>query len=44
MAVETYLGWTLMGKGPQNGIANANLAVMVTSLYIKDIEISDLRG
>ena len=42
VAVETYLGWTLMGKAQQNGIVNANLAVTVTSLFIKDIEISDL--
>jgi len=41
VAVETCLGWTLVGKAPQNGIANANLAVMVTSLFIKDFEISD---
>jgi hypothetical protein len=33
-----------MGKAPQNETVNSNLAVMVTSLFIKDIEISDLWG
>jgi hypothetical protein len=42
VAVETYLGWTLMGKAPQNGAVNSNLAVTVTSLFIKVFEISDI--
>jgi hypothetical protein len=44
VAVETYLGWTLMGKAPQNETVKSNLALMLTSLFIKDIEISDLWG
>ena len=44
MAVETYLGWTLMGKAPQNGTVNSKLAVMVTSLFVEDVQISDLWG
>ena len=27
-------GWTLMGKAPQNGAVNSNLAITVTSLFI----------
>jgi hypothetical protein len=42
VAVETYLGWTLMGKVSQNGTVNSNLAVMVTSLFIKSINTPDL--
>jgi hypothetical protein len=31
-----------MGKAPQNGAVNSNLAISVTSLFIKEAEISDL--
>ena len=44
VATETYLGWTLMGKAPQNGTVDSNLAMMVTSLFIEDVQISDLWG
>jgi hypothetical protein len=42
VAVERYLGLTLMGKAPQNGAVNSNLAITVTSLFIKEAEISYL--
>jgi hypothetical protein len=42
VAVETYLGWTLMGKVPRDGAVNSNLAITVTSLFIKEAEIADL--
>jgi hypothetical protein len=44
LIIETYPGWTLMGKAPQNGTFDSNLAMMVTSLFIEDVQISDLWG
>jgi hypothetical protein len=41
VAVETYLGRTLMGKTSQNETVNAGMAVIVTSLLLKRTEISD---
>ena len=42
LTIETYPGWTLMGKAPQNGTFDSNLAMMVTSLFIENVQISDL--
>ena len=44
-AVETYLGWTLMGKVPTKApLVNerVNLAVSAISMYAKNAEIKDL--
>ena len=42
MAIETYLGWTLMGKVPQSGTVNPTLAITVTGLFLKEADVSDL--
>ncbi|GBO35440.1 hypothetical protein AVEN_98825-1, partial [Araneus ventricosus] len=42
VAVETHLGWTLMGKVPQVSTERVNLAMTVTSLFVKEAEIADL--
>ncbi|GBO33587.1 hypothetical protein AVEN_230190-1 [Araneus ventricosus] len=42
VAVETHLGWTLMGKVPQVNTERVNLAMTVTSLLVKEAEIADL--
>ncbi|GBM17055.1 hypothetical protein AVEN_133321-1 [Araneus ventricosus] len=43
VAVETHLGCTLMGKIPQINTERVNLAaVTVTSLFVKEAEISDI--
>ncbi|GBL72249.1 hypothetical protein AVEN_115216-1 [Araneus ventricosus] len=42
VAVETHLGWTLMGKVPQVNTESVNLAMTVTSLFVKESEIVDL--
>ena len=44
-AVETYLGWTLMGKVPTKATVineRVNLAVSAISMYAKNAEIKDL--
>lgn len=41
VAVETYLGWTLLGKVPQQK-DDSSSAVLVTSLFVKEANISDL--
>ncbi|GBN09255.1 hypothetical protein AVEN_18573-1 [Araneus ventricosus] len=42
VAVETHLGWTLMEKVPQVKTERVNLAMTVTSLFIKEAEIADV--
>ncbi|GBN50017.1 hypothetical protein AVEN_95574-1 [Araneus ventricosus] len=42
IAVETLLGWTLMGKVPEVNTERVNLAMTVTSLFAKEAEIADL--
>ncbi|GBL72837.1 hypothetical protein AVEN_39305-1 [Araneus ventricosus] len=42
VAVETHLGWTLMGNVPQVSTERVNLAMTVTSLFVKEAEIADL--
>lgn len=42
VAVETYLGWTLMGKVPQEQTSEENLAMTVLSLFVNESEISNL--
>ncbi|GBL76207.1 hypothetical protein AVEN_234479-1 [Araneus ventricosus] len=42
VAVETHLGWTLMGRVPRVNTERVNLAMTVTSLFVKGAEISDL--
>ncbi|GFW48671.1 DUF1758 domain-containing protein [Trichonephila clavipes] len=42
VAVETYLGWTLMVKVPQEEPSEENLAMEVLSLFVKEAEISNL--
>ncbi|GBO14256.1 hypothetical protein AVEN_177158-1 [Araneus ventricosus] len=42
VAVETHLGWTLMGKVPQVSTERVNLAMTVTSLFVNEAEIADL--
>ncbi|GBM83170.1 hypothetical protein AVEN_43667-1 [Araneus ventricosus] len=42
VVVETHLGWTLMGKVPQVNTERVNLAMTVTSLFVKEAEIADL--
>ncbi|XP_054713062.1 uncharacterized protein LOC129222571 [Uloborus diversus] len=41
VAIETFLGWTLLGKSPEIE-RNTNTAMLVTSLFIKEADISDL--
>ncbi|GBM20228.1 hypothetical protein AVEN_216649-1 [Araneus ventricosus] len=41
VAVETHLGWTLMGKVPKVNTERINLAMTVT-LFVKEAEIADL--
>ncbi|XP_044744753.1 uncharacterized protein LOC123306696 [Coccinella septempunctata] len=43
-AVETHLGWTLMGKMPpkENAENKENLAVLSISMLTKDVDIKDL--
>ena len=42
VALETLLGCTLMGKMPQKSTSEENLALAITSLFVKEAEISDL--
>ncbi|GBN96939.1 hypothetical protein AVEN_232744-1 [Araneus ventricosus] len=42
VAVETHLGWILMVKVPQVSTVRVNLAMTVTSLFVKEAEIADL--
>lgn len=42
VAMETHLGWTLMGKVPGESQCENLLASVVTSLFIKEADISDL--
>ncbi|GFX76877.1 uncharacterized protein TNCV_3279121 [Trichonephila clavipes] len=42
VAVETYLGWTLMGKVPQEEPSEENLAMTVLSLFVNEAEIFNL--
>lgn len=42
VAMETLFGWTLMGKVPQESSSKENLALSVTSMFVKEAEISDL--
>ncbi|GBM61401.1 hypothetical protein AVEN_70763-1 [Araneus ventricosus] len=42
VAVETLLGWTLVGKVPQVNTERVNLAMAATSLFVKEAEIADL--
>lgn len=41
-AIETRLGWTLIGKRRQEKTSNIDTALVVTSLLIKEIDISEL--
>ncbi|GBM54412.1 hypothetical protein AVEN_83014-1 [Araneus ventricosus] len=41
VAVETHLGWILMGKVLQVNTERVNLAMTVASLFVKEAEISD---
>ena len=41
VALETLLGWTLLGKVPDSEVASSN-AMMVTSLLVKEMDISDM--
>ena len=43
VALETLLGCTLMGKMPQKSTSEENLALAITSLFVKEAEISDLQ-
>ncbi|GBL89481.1 hypothetical protein AVEN_87825-1 [Araneus ventricosus] len=42
VAVETHLGWALMGKVPQVNTERVKLAMIVTSLFVNKTEIADL--
>ena len=42
VATETNLGWTLMGKVPQQGPGKESLAMSVISLFVKEAEMADL--
>ncbi|GBL98576.1 hypothetical protein AVEN_19648-1 [Araneus ventricosus] len=42
VAVETHLGWTLMRKVTQVNTERVNLAMIATSLFVKEAEIADL--
>ncbi|GFT56752.1 uncharacterized protein TNCV_1268661 [Trichonephila clavipes] len=42
VAVETYLGWTLMGEVPQEEPSEESLAMTVLSLYVNEAGISNL--
>ncbi|GFW71991.1 DUF1758 domain-containing protein [Trichonephila clavipes] len=42
VAVETYLGWTLISKVPQEVPSEENLAMTVLSLFVSEAEISNL--
>ncbi|XP_051157994.1 uncharacterized protein LOC127279597 [Leptopilina boulardi] len=42
VAVETVLGWTLMGEVPQNDIERENPILLATTLFVKNDNISDL--
>lgn len=37
-ALEIQLGWTLMGKVPQDNVSKENLALSVTSMFMKEAE------
>ncbi|GBM45479.1 hypothetical protein AVEN_210215-1 [Araneus ventricosus] len=39
VVVETLLGWTLMGKVPQVNTERVNLAMTVTSLFVKEADL-----
>lgn len=41
-AIETRLGWTLIGKRRQEEISNVDTALVVTSLLIKEVDVSQL--
>ncbi|GIY64948.1 uncharacterized protein CDAR_119701 [Caerostris darwini] len=41
VAIETYLGWTLFSKVPQEE-NDSSSAMVVTSLFVKEANISDL--
>ncbi|GBM56305.1 hypothetical protein AVEN_125058-1 [Araneus ventricosus] len=43
ISVETHLVWTLMGKVQQVNSERVNWGRTVTSLFVKEAEISDLR-
>ncbi|GFT81180.1 uncharacterized protein TNCV_5089971 [Trichonephila clavipes] len=42
VAVETYLGWNLMGKVPQEEPSEESLAMTVLSQFVNEAEISNL--
>lgn len=42
VAVETFLGWTLMGRVPQANQSFCNLAITTTNLLVKNAAITDL--
>ncbi|GFT42629.1 uncharacterized protein TNCV_2165311 [Trichonephila clavipes] len=42
VTVETYLGWTLMGKVPHEEPSEENLAMTVLSLFVNEAEISNI--
>ncbi|XP_055926996.1 uncharacterized protein LOC129958499 [Argiope bruennichi] len=42
VAVETFLGWTLMGKVPQEESSEENLTITVLSLFVNEAEITNL--
>ncbi|GBM60663.1 hypothetical protein AVEN_112282-1 [Araneus ventricosus] len=42
VTVETYLCWTLMGKGPQEEFLDTNLTPTVISLFVNEAEIPNI--
>ncbi|KMQ81476.1 zinc knuckle, partial [Lasius niger] len=42
VAIETYLGWTLMGKVPHSDMRSDSLAMTVTNLLVREADIADL--
>ncbi|KAF2884417.1 hypothetical protein ILUMI_21757 [Ignelater luminosus] len=41
-AVETKLGWTLMGKKPTEENSKNDAALIVTSMFVEEADISNL--